>query len=293
MHHPLTHPGFTRIGPKQPRLPVVIAVPHAGREYPESLLANAAISPHRLAQLEDRHADMLVSDAVGSGAIAIVAVRARAWLDLNRDPREIDPAMIADAIPPGLIVSKRTRSGLGLFPRRIGTGPELWRHRMTAKEIAERIAALHEPYHAALAAALAATRDQFGIAILIDCHSMPPIRPVRTGHGPSIVIGDRFGKSASSGISDRIEATLDGLGIRFARNTPYAGGYTLDRHGNPGEGIHAIQIEFDRSLYLDKALDAAGPGMVPTRRVFNALFHALANQAGELPGAYTFPAAAE
>nr|WP_047169824.1 N-formylglutamate amidohydrolase [Sphingomonas sp. Y57] len=248
---------FSILGPATPRSPVVLAVPHAGRSYPPEVVARARVPMERLRALEDRHAERLVSRAVEAGATAIVAHVARAAIDLNRDPREIDPAMIEGNLDSdGLLTTGKVRAGLGLFPRRLPSCGELWRARMPAEVAARRIAEIHEPYHRAIAERIEATRALFGAAVLIDCHSMPPL-PVRQAGGPvRIVIGDRFGAGAAGAVVDLVLAVIDGAGLRAARNHPYAGGYTIDRHGRPRRQVHAIQIEYDRSLYLDAALDA-------------------------------------
>lgn len=274
---------FVRLGPEPARFPVVIAVPHAGRDYPAALLADAATAPERLAQLEDRYADLLIETAISRGATAVVARRARAWLDLNRDPREIDPATVEGPMPRDMISTVRTRSGLGLIPRRIGTGPQLWRRRYTAAEIDDRIAAIHAPYHDTVDVLLASARARFGIAVLIDCHSMPPVTGANLRERPDVVIGDRFGRSAQAGLTDRIESIIAAQGFRTARNAPYAGGYTLDRHGRPERGIHAVQIEIDRSLYLDRALDRPDLGIDRIRSLFSILFDALVDACDPRP----------
>lgn len=251
-----SEPAFCVMGPDVPQSPLLLAVPHAGRIYPLELIEQARVPLERLRALEDRHADALVEQAVAEGATAIVARIARAAIDLNRDPREIDPAMIEETVSADqLLLSGKVRAGLGLFPRRLPACGELWRKRMPLEETRRRIAAAHEPYHRAIAERLEAIRQIFGVAILIDCHSMPPL-PVRHAGGPvRIVIGDRFGAGASAAVVDVAMAVIEGAGLRVARNHPYAGGYTIDRHGRPRRDVHAIQIEFDRSLYLDAALD--------------------------------------
>jgi len=248
---------FSIVGPATPQSPVLLAVPHAGRRYPDEVMARARVPVERLRALEDRHVDRLVQQAVGEGATAVIAGIARAAIDLNRDPREIDPAMIEGPVDAeSLMPSAKVRAGLGLFPRRLPSCGELWRQRMTMGEARHWIALAHEPYHRAIAERLDATRAIFGTAVLIDCHSMPPL-PVRQAGGPiRIVVGDRFGAGASPVVIDIVLALIEGVGLRVARNHPYAGGYTIDRHGRPRKGIHAIQIEYDRSLYLDAALDA-------------------------------------
>jgi len=269
-----------RHGPAVPAFPVVIAVPHAGRHYSSSLIADLALPLSRVQQLEDRHADLLASPAVAQGATAFIAGHARAWIDLNRDPREIDPGMIEGVPPVGLIHSSRARNGLGLVPRNIGGGPSLWRRKFLSDELKRRIAEFHEPYHSAIAEALAAARAHFGIAILLDCHSMPPIRQSnRDILPPAIVIGDRFGRSADGVFGDMVENIARNAGFPYARNTPYAGGYGLDRHGNPRRGIHALQIEIDRSRYLDPRLDGVGSGLPEAQALFAQIFRALCEDA--------------
>jgi N-formylglutamate amidohydrolase len=249
-------PAFSVLGPDRPQSPLLLTVPHAGRIYPAELAERSRVPMERLRALEDRHADRLVELAVSQGASAIVARIARAAIDLNRDPREIDPAMIEHGIGADrLLLSGKVRAGLGLFPRRLPSCGELWRGRMAWDETVRRIAEAHEPYHRAIAERIAATRAAFGVAVLVDCHSMPPL-PVRQAGGPvRVVVGDRFGAGASAAVVDVAMAVIEGAGLRAARNHPYAGGYTIDRHGRPRQQVHAIQIEFDRSLYLDAMLD--------------------------------------
>jgi N-formylglutamate amidohydrolase len=249
---------FSVIGPRHPASPVVIAVPHAGRDYPPALRAIARVGVERLAALEDRFADMLCSDAARDGAAIVVANRARAWIDLNRDPREIDPAMISPPPDPAwLVQSAKLRAGLGLLPRRLGSIGELWTRRLSPDDVAERLSDLHEPYHAAIADRLRRARAAFGHALLIDCHSMPPLGADRGRAPAQIVLGDRFGASADPGLTDLAGRIVIASGLRVARNAPYAGGYTLDRHGAPRRGIHALQVEYDRGLYL-----AGSPGEI-------------------------------
>lgn len=280
---PAPDPGFRLIGPRVPATPVLISVPHAGRDYPPSLLADAAVPEARLRQLEDRHADALVAKALALGATAIVATRARAWIDLNRDPREMDPGMIEGPLPGGLHASARTRAGLGLVPRRLGGSLELWRRKLSAAELAERVTRLHQPYHASIAEMLEAARARHGLAILLDCHSMPPLRPDASGMRAGLVIGDRFARSAAPVLVDRIEAAARNAGLQVARNTPYAGGHVLERHADPARGVHAIQIEIDRSLYLDETLDAPGPGLAAMQALLGEIWVMLGREADSWP----------
>lgn len=257
-----TPPPFTLIAPDRPASPIVIAVPHAGRDYPDELVALARVPVERLRALEDRFADHLIDGALDNGAAAVVARRARAWIDLNRDPRDLDPAMI-DPRPDGarLLQSAKMRAGLGLLPRRLPMLGELWSRRLPAADVAARIAEIHEPYHRAIALQLASAQAAFGQAVLIDCHSMPSLAADRSGKASRIVIGDRFGRSAADELVDCVMMAAEEAGFHTARNIPYAGGFTLERHGVPARGVHAIQIEYDRSLYLDGAHDRLSPGI--------------------------------
>ncbi|HYD37106.1 MAG TPA: N-formylglutamate amidohydrolase, partial [Allosphingosinicella sp.] len=186
---PDSPPPFRRLGPARPASPVVLSVPHAGRAYSDGLLATARLPRTRLESLEDRLVDRLVWRAVEAGAAALVADSPRAEIDLNRDERELDPAMVLPRPPADATVeSARTRGGLGLIPTRIAGSGAIWRQRIAAAEVARRIEHIHRPYHGAIAAELDSARARFGIAVLLDCHSMPPRG---TGGDASVVLGDR------------------------------------------------------------------------------------------------------
>ena len=264
---------FDRIGPERPRSPVILSVPHAGRDYSPELIKAARLPLGTLETLEDRLVDRLVWRAVEAGAAAFVARAPRAEIDLNRDEREIDPAMVTPPLPSGSILqSVRSRGGIGLIPSRIaGAGP-IWRERVTRQELARRILRIHRPYHQALEQMLAETRDRYGAAVLLDCHSMPP-RP--DGSQAQVIFGDRYGTSAGGHLVKAAIAASRALGYRTTCNAPYAGGYIAGRHGCPDRGIHAIQIEIDRSVYLDPALRAPGPGFADACRLVQAVVEAI------------------
>ncbi|OAN63889.1 N-formylglutamate amidohydrolase [Sphingomonas sp. TDK1] len=271
---------FDRYGPVPPESPVVLSVPHGGRDYPESLLAALRVPPAALRALEDRHIDLLAIDARREETL-FVATRARAWIDLNRAEHDRDPQIDEGAHLLGRPLSTKVRSGLGLVPRRVGTLGQLWQGRFAAEDIAARIQADHRPYHLALGEALAAARARFGIALLVDIHSMPPLGSPETT--PRLVIGDRFGRAAAGRFGTRAAAVARQHGIATAANTPYAGGHILERHGDPRRGIHALQLEFDRSLYLDAAFDGLAPAAPAVTALLRAIVDALAEEA--LPGA--------
>jgi N-formylglutamate amidohydrolase len=234
--------------------------------------------------LEDRLVDRLVWRAVADGAVAIVADAPRAEIDLNRDEREVDPSTIFPApLAADVLASPRSRGGLGLVPTRIAGAGAIWRQRIAATELERRVERIHRPYHEALAVALGAARERFGIAILLDCHSMPP-----RGEGcgePRIVLGDRHGTSIAPELADAAEAAVRKAGFSVARNAPYAGGHITARHGRPAEGIHAIQIEIDRGHYLDPALRDPGPDFDRVAQLIAAVARALAARAQEPPQA--------
>ena len=233
-------------------VPVLITVPHAGRDYPEDVIAamrNPELGPRKL---EDRFVDRL-SEAVAqeTGAALLVAHAPRAMIDLNRAPDDVDWSMVAGARPHGTshsAANRRARSGLGLVPRRLPGSGEVWRQCLSAEELQRRIETVHRPYHRAVGDTLDRIRDRWGAALLIDLHSMPPLR---TGsHGESaaeFVIGDRFGASCSGLLSAAALHRLGAMGRLAAHNRPYSGGYGLDHHAAPRRGIHAMQIEVCRS----------------------------------------------
>lgn len=258
----------------QPRSPVVLSVPHAGRDYPPALLGALRLPPAALTVLEDRHVDA-VALAARTRQTMLVQRRPRAWIDLNRSEQDRDPKVDEGVRPQGMTApSTKVRSGLGLVPRRAGSAGDLWRRRFSAAEVAARIAQDHRPYHAALAQALAAARARFGVAVLIDLHSMPPI-----GRHAQIVLGDRFGQSSAPRFVARLEAEVAAAGFTSALNTPYAGGHILERHAAPGAGVHAIQIEIDRALYLDHALDRPGPGLASVVALLRGMLAAVEDEA--------------
>lgn len=267
---------FVRIGPERPASPVILSVPHAGRDYRPALLKAARLPRTILETLEDRLVDRLVWRATEAGATAFIARAPRAEIDLNRDEREIEPGLVAPPLPAGSFVqSPRTRGGIGLVPSRITGVGAIWNERIAQGELARRIAEIHRPYHRALEQALAEARERFGAAVLLDCHSMPP-----RGHGPgakpeAVIFGDRHGTTAGRDLFEAAVGAARALGYRTGCNAPYAGGYIAGRHGRPELGVHAIQMEIDRSYYLDMELRSPGPGFAGICRLVAAVVEAL------------------
>ena len=235
-------------------IPVLIAVPHAGRCYPDDLARRLRHPEEAALRLEDRFVDLVASAlARETGAALLVSQAPRALIDLNRAPDDMDWGMLADPEranagaargAPSSASGRRARGGLGLVPRRLPGLGELWRTRMSAADLEARIAGVHQPYHRALGETLEALRDRWGAALLVDLHSMPPLGP-KTGAeaAPDFVLGDRFGAACGSSLSQAAIDYLDAAHCRATHNRPYAGGYVLDRHAAPARGIHALQFE--------------------------------------------------
>lgn len=226
--------------------PVVVSVPHAGRDYPADIGDALAVPLATTIGLEDRHADALVDGLAADGHYIVIARTPRLLIDLNRAEDDLDPDMAV----PGAAITSRARAGLGLVPTRLGNKPALWRVPPDGAAVEERLARSYRPYHAALAHALARTRRRWGYAVLIDLHSMPPLIGPQAAQ---IVLGDRGGTTAADAVAVAAQAAARNAGFRTARNTPYAGGRIVERHGRLGEHIHALQIEVDRRCYLDRA----------------------------------------
>jgi len=252
---------FDQIGPAQPGLPVVLSIPHAGRDYPYDIDKYSQFRSFDLLCLEDRYADLLADQAWRAGYSGLVSRTPRAIIDLNRAEHDLDPAMLTTPTGPPALLSVKARGGLGLIPRRTAGLGELWRRRFTPAEVEARITGHHRPYHQALGALMQQALDRFGAALLLDVHSMPPLPSLSGQQAPQIVIGDRFGRSAAPMLTEIACATAKQAGFRVALNAPYAGGHILDRHARREDGIHALQIEVDRQLYLDSALSEPGAGI--------------------------------
>lgn len=233
---------------------VVFSSPHSGRNYPESLLKRTVLNRNAIRSSEDAFVDQLFSPVADFGAPLISATKPRAYLDLNRSSEELDPALIQGARRQGH--NPRVASGLGVIPRVVANGRAIYRGKLTMNEARLRIDTCWRPYHARLKSLLAESHAKFGQAVLIDCHSMPH-EAVAMASGPKakrpqIVLGDRFGASASTEVVDRIEAAFVAAGLMVVRNAPFAGAYVTQTYGRPARNQHAVQIEIDRALYMDE-----------------------------------------
>jgi N-formylglutamate amidohydrolase len=244
----------------------VFASPHSGTVYPHGMGADRALPEASLRSAEDALVDRLIAPGVDLGATVVLARLGRAWVDLNRDPADLDPQLIEGAADGS--VSARTAAGYGVIPRLTGDGRALYDRRLTLEEARDRIAATHAPYHAALAVQMQAARARYGEAVLVDWHSMPARATQGAGgaRGPDVVLGDRHGSSCSADLTRRLRRAFEALGWRVALNQPYAGGWTTQSWGRPSEGFHAIQVELNRALYFDEAARSPGPGWSRTEK---------------------------
>jgi N-formylglutamate amidohydrolase len=242
---------FEVVEPVEIETPIVLDSPHSGSRYPRKFLEGSRLDPMTLRRSEDCFVDELVAPCVSIGCPLLRARFPRAYLDVNREPYELDPQMFEGRLPDFANTrSLRVAAGLGAIPRVVGDAQPIYRGPIPVAEGLARIAALHRPYHARLAALVERARERFGFAILLDCHSMPSSSV--EGAGCDIVLGDRFGSSAAGWILDTLEQTLRDSGLGVRRNKPYAGGYITERHGAPAQGRHAVQIEINRALYMDE-----------------------------------------
>lgn len=239
---------FRLIRPEEQRVPFVFASPHSGNVYPASFIARSRLSAIALRRSEDAFVDELMAPVHEFGAPLIAARFPRAFVDVNRASDELDSHMFEGDVAVGSDTpSTRVAAGLGVIPRIVRDGAEIYRTKLSATEAKERIARLYRPYHSALAALVDETASRFGVAVVVDCHSMPSAAAV-----PDIVLGDRYGMSAAPSLMRIADAAFQRQGFTVARNTPYAGGHTTLVHGRRERDIHAIQIEINRSLYLDE-----------------------------------------
>jgi N-formylglutamate amidohydrolase len=253
------------IHPPRGEIPVLLSVPHSGRDYPDWLVAMSSAGKASLATLEDPLVDRLVWRAVQRGCAAVIARTPRAAIDCNRAEDEIDPSVV-DGAARGRVTS-RARGGLGIVPGRTQQHGYLWRRPINRDQLEERVAQAHRPYHEAIEQQLTVLLDRFGCALLLDCHSMPP--PPQ-GIAP-VVFGDCRGRTADAWLSREAMAIANRLGFAAGLNDPFAGGHVIDRHARPARGVHALQIELDRRCYLNGPLKAPGPGFDKAASLIDAL----------------------
>ena len=256
---PLSVPPFELTRPERQTAPIIFASPHSGRNYPAHFIESARLDPHNLRRSEDSFVDELFEAAPAAGAPLLAATFPRAYCDPNREPWELDPNMFKDDLPAWVnTTSARVGAGLGTLARVVATGESIYRDKLTFREAEHRVAACWKPYHDQLAALIEETRLHFGACLLIDCHSMPA--HATRGAAPDIVLGDAHGTACNARITRLVEQALTSMGYQVRRNDPYAGGYVTRHYGRPREGVHALQIEIARTLYMDEARFERSPG---------------------------------
>jgi len=275
--HDSSPPGFSVSGPGDGRSPLVFASPHSGRDYPSAFLAASRLPLAQLRRAEDAMVDGLL-DGI-DGAPVLRARYARTFLDLNRAADEIDPEMFAGPLSLAWRHTARVSAGLGVLPRLATQGQAIYARKLDPAEAAARITLVHRPWHDRLAVCIERARSRHGYAILVDCHSMPTPPGIRPAQ---IVLGDRYGNSAAPALVALMERHFAGHGWRVARNSPYAGGYTTEAHGDVASGIHAVQIEIDRALYMDSVTLARHAGFGRVMAAMAGLAQKLANAAPRL-----------
>ena len=265
----MSTPAYRLHAPRERRSSVVVAAAHSGRNYPAEFLSRIDLDARAVRSSEDAFVDLLVADAPAIGAPLLVATTPRAYVDLNRAPDELDPALIEGVARAAH--NPRVASGLGVLPRVVAGGRRITRSRISRREAEARLADCWHPYHERLTALMDEAYHAFDEAILLDMHSMPHeaiVAASRSGSQPAdVVLGDRFGASADGEIVDRLEAAFADAGLNVARNAPFAGAYTAQHHGRPAGGRHAVQIEIDRALYMNEALIRPNGNFQAMRRV--------------------------
>ncbi len=267
------------IRPTTLRTPVIFASPHSGRRYPLDLLEQTKLDKQTLRLSEDSYVDLLIESAPQFGAPILRAMFPRAYVDVNRSIKELDPAMFQGNLP--FVADKKSNrvlAGLGVVPRIVADGQNIYARKLPAGEAMKRLATCYEPYHAALVQLIQEAKNAFGVAVVIDCHSMPSAGgvPLRSGE-PSIdfVLGDRFGVSSAPSLPGLIETMLRRNGHHVVRNVPYAGGYVANAYGRPTQGVHVLQIEINRGLYLDETRITRTSGFDGLRDLFKELIEEL------------------
>ena len=285
-------PPFKVARPLEQTAPFVWCSPHSGRVYPKAFLDSVRLSPLALRKSEDCYVDELVGGVAEFGAPLLSASFPRAYLDVNREPYELDPELFREPLPDyANTQSARVVGGLGTIARIVADGEEIYASPLKLAVAQERIELLYRPFHAELCRLLDETYRRFGYAILIDCHSMPSaLMAPHGGKRPDFVLGDRFGAACHPRLTQFVKDALTRLGYETQLNRPYAGGFITEHYGRPARGIHALQLEINRGLYLDETTLERTRGFVRLRRDLATLAGRLFE---EMPGLLHGRAAAE
>ncbi|KAA5607634.1 N-formylglutamate amidohydrolase [Roseospira marina] len=272
------------VRPLRQTRPLVLASPHSGRRYPESFLALSRLPLVDLRASEDTHVDTLFEAGPDLGVPLLCALFPRVYVDVNRERLELDPSMFFDPLPANARTeTPRVRAGLGTLSRVAGEGNHIYRRKLAFADAESRLRQCYDPYHAALAGLIGETRARFGYCVVLDCHSMPSSAVDGMGGrggAPDMVLGDRHGGSCDSTVTDSAEAVLTDAGFRVRRNQPYAGGFTTSHYGRPGLGVHVLQLEINRALYINERTRDLTPGADRLRAVVPALVAVLGTLSG-------------
>lgn len=273
--------------------PLVFASPHSGRLYPLDMMAASVLDAAAIRRSEDAYVDDLIAGAAAQGAAVIQAAYARAYIDVNREPYELDASMFEDELPDfARRRTARVAAGLGSIARIVAEGQEIYGRKLTFADARRRIEEVHQPYHAALRGLLDEARARFGGAVLIDWHSMPAAAARTLGQSGDasspgacdLVLGDRFGAACTPALTVLAERTFEAMGYKVARNAPYAGGYTTQLYGKPQAGVQALQIEINRSLYLNETTLERHAGFDLLKQDLQRVFAVLSAEAATLSG---------
>jgi N-formylglutamate amidohydrolase len=270
-------PPFSVARPGELKVPLVFNSPHSGRIYPSTFLAASRLDAHTLRRSEDAFVEELFGFVTDLGAPLLQAHFPRAYLDVNREPYELDPVLFRDGLPHyANTQSVRVVGGLGTIARIVSESDEIYREPLSVEAALERINRLYTPYHETLASLLLEAKREFGLAVLIDCHSMPsnPIADKGAGR-PDFVLGDRFGTSCSGELTRLAASSLEALGYAVALNKPYAGGYITEHYGRPHKAQHVLQIEINRALYMNETSFEKSTGFDRLRHSLEAMVRAL------------------
>jgi N-formylglutamate deformylase len=247
-------PPYEILEPADWQGPLIFNSPHSGSIYPPTFLASARLELGQLRRSEDSFVDELFIGVVRQGFPLMRAHFPRCYIDVNREPYELDPRMFDGRLPSFANTrSMRVAGGLGTVARVVGDAQEIYDQRIPVDDALARIDGLYKPYHRALRRLVTRVHRDFGAAILVDCHSMPSIAGNRDERPRAdVVIGDRYGTSCVAVVADTVEAALQEAGYSVSRNKPYAGGFITEHYGNPPAGLHAVQLEINRALYMDE-----------------------------------------
>ncbi len=287
-------PAFETVRPRRLTAPVVFNSAHSGRDYPQRFLDMTRLDQLSIRQSEDAYVDELFTRAPHLGTPLLRAHFPRAYLDVNREPWELDPQMFVEPLSDRFnTASPRVAAGLGTIARVVAENKPIYRERLTLDDARMRIEGIYLPYHATLQRLLSDAVTAFGSAVLIDCHSMPRIARSGDRLAPDIVLGDRYGTTCAAPIVDLVEMVFAGAGLRVARNRPYAGGFIARTYGRPQHGIHALQVEISRHLYMNEVTLEKTDGFGAIRQLVERLALALIGlDVGSVTGPQHLPAKA-